>query len=121
VHTEYLKEKPRGSFPQELFGEHENAVITLGKYVQHSRFLSEKADAFLTMARSYWAMHMPDDARDACAQCMIINPHFKEAVLFMSILAGDGSGNERWEKNAAQWKKMAETADNSEVLFIRKV
>ena len=34
-----------------------------GRYVQQSRFLAEKAEAFLTMARAYWELRMPDDAR----------------------------------------------------------
>lgn len=100
-------------------GDWENTVITLGKYVQVSGFLSEKAEAFLTMARSYWAMKMPNDARDACVQALIINANFKEAVLFMAEIAGDGSGNSRWQSNADQWKKMAETANNENVLFVR--
>ncbi len=100
-------------------GMHDKALVTLGRYVQQSRFLAEKAEAFLTMARSYWELRMPDDARDALAQCLLINPRFKEAVLFMATLAGDGSPNPRWQKNADQWKKMAETADNEDVLFLR--
>ncbi len=100
-------------------GMHDKALPMLGRYVQQSRFLAEKAEAFLTMARAYWEMRMPDDARDALAQCLIINPRFKEAVLFMATLAGDGSPNPRWQRNADQWKKMAETADNEDVLFLR--
>lgn len=97
----------------------ENCVITLGKYVQISGFLAEKADAFLTMAHSYWQLKRPDDARDACVQALIINANFKEAILFMAVLAGDGTGNKRWEENARQWKRMAETATNENVLFVR--
>lgn len=97
----------------------ENTVITLGKYVQVSGFLAEKADAFLIMARSYWAMGMPDDARDACVQALICNANFKEAILFMAILAGKGSKNPRWEENARQWEQMAKTATNDDVLFVR--
>jgi glycosyltransferase involved in cell wall biosynthesis len=100
--------------------EYENCVVTLGKYVQVSNFLAEKADAFLVMSQAYWNMKMPNDARDACVQALIINANFKEAILFMARLAGDGAGNERWQKNADQWKRMAMTADNSDVLFIRK-
>src|SRR3990167_4578131 len=99
--------------------DYENCVKTLGGYVQKSRFLAEKAEAFFIMAQAYFNMGMGDDARDACAQVMIINPTFKEAVLYMAKLAGDGSENERWQKNANQWKKMAETAENNDVLFIR--
>lgn len=107
---------------RELFcrGDYPRACVVLGQYVQKSRFLAEKADAFLIMSRCYWAMKMPDDARDACAQCLIINPNFKEAILHMAILAGDGTGHPRWENNARQWKLLAQTADNSDVLFVRQ-
>lgn len=100
-------------------GDYENCVLIMGKYVQYSRFPAEKADAFLTMARAYWQLRMPNDARDACVQCLIINPHFKEAIMFMAELAGDGRGDPTWQARADQWKKMAETADNRDVLFVR--
>ena len=93
-------------------GRYDEAVVVFGEYVQTSKFLSEKADAFLIMARCYWEMHMADDARDACAQALIINANFKEAILFMATLS--------WPHNADQWKKMAETANNRDVLFVRK-
>jgi glycosyltransferase involved in cell wall biosynthesis len=99
--------------------DYENCVIMMGKYVQVSTFMSEKADAFLIMARSYWAMGMGDDARDSCVQALIINATYKEAILFMAEIAGDGRGNERWQKNADMWKHMADFADNSDVLFVR--
>jgi glycosyltransferase involved in cell wall biosynthesis len=98
---------------------YEDCVVALGRYVQQSAFLAEKADAFLIMSRAYWAMSMGNDARDACAQALIINPNFREAVLFMATISGAGSGNPRWEANALQWKRLAETADNRDVLFVR--
>lgn len=83
-----------------------------GRYVQETRFLAEKADGFLMMARAYWAQRMADDARDACAQAIIINPDFKEALMFMSELS--------WPRQGARWKSFAELATNEGVLFIRK-
>lgn len=100
-------------------GMYDKALPMLGRYVQQSRFLAEKADAFLTMSRAYWELRMPDDARDAVVQALIINPHFKEACAFMAVLAGDGTQNTRWQRNADQWKRLAETADNEDVLFVR--
>lgn len=100
-------------------GMYDKALPMLGRYVQQSRFLPEKAEAFLTMARAYWELRMPDDARDALAQALIINPDWAEACLFMAVLAGDGSGNPRWQRNADQWKRMAESATNENVLFLR--
>lgn len=92
-------------------GDYKNAVIVLTKYVLISRFLAEKADAFLTMARSFWAMQKPDEARSACAEALVINARFKEAILFMAQMS--------WPHNAEQWNKMAESANNEDVLFIR--
>ncbi len=100
---------------------YEECVQVLGKYVQTSVNLPEKADAFLCMSRAYWQMKDHQSARDAIVQALIINANFKEAILFMADLAGKDSGNERWEANAAQWLKMAETADNRDVLFVRAV
>ena len=100
-------------------GQYDKALPMLGRYVQQSRFLAEKAEAFLTMARAYWELRMPDDARDALAQALIIDPNWSEACLFMATLAGEGSNNPRWESNALQWKRMAATASNDNVLFLR--
>jgi glycosyltransferase involved in cell wall biosynthesis len=114
------KEVAEHSGPREMFylgreyyyrGMYDKAVVVFGKYVQLSKYLSEKADAFLLMARCYWEMHLSDDARDACAQALIINANFREAILFMATLS--------WPHNAEQWKRMAETANNRDVLFVR--
>ena len=96
---------------------YEQCVQMLGRYVQKSGYLAEKADAFLIMAQCYWALGMGNDARDACAQCLVINANFKDAILFMAQIAGDGSGNAEWQANADQWKRMAATATNERVLF----
>lgn len=94
-------------------GEFEDCLRVLGQYVQKSKFLSEKAEAFLVMGRTYWELKMADDARDAVAQALIINANFKEALLFM--------GEMSFENNARQWRKLAETASNEGVLFVRNV
>ncbi len=99
--------------------EYDNCLKTLGAYVQKSHYLAEKADAFLIMARCYWQLGMANDARDACAQALICNSNFREAARFMAIISGKGSGNPRWEANARQWDRLADSADNNDVLFIR--
>ena len=86
-------------------------TAVLGRYVQISRFPAEKSDAFLMMARCYWGMRMSSDARDACAQAIIINPDFKEALLFMSELS--------WPRQGARWKSFSDIATNEDVLFVR--
>ncbi len=100
-------------------GEFESAVMILEKYVKRSNYLAEKAEAFLIMSRSYWKLSMAEEARDAILQALKINAHFKEAIIFMAVIAGKGTGNHRWEANASQWLKMAETANNEDVLFVR--
>lgn len=88
-------------------------------YVKKAHFLPEKADAYLILARCYWAMGMGEVARENCMKAIVINPHFKEAVIFMSKLAGRNSGNPIWERNADFWEKASANADNSNVLFVR--
>jgi len=108
--------------PREMFylgreyfyrGQYDKCVVTLGKYVQLSKFLSEKAEAFLTMSKAYWQLRMADDARDAVVQALIINANFKEAILHMAEMS--------WPNNAEQWKRMADTANNEGVLFVRNL
>lgn len=90
---------------------YKECTATLGRYVQIAHWDAEKADAFLIMARAYSTQGMDDDARDACLQAIKINPNFKEAVLFMAAIVPDSY--------AAQWKRMAETANNTNILFKR--
>lgn len=84
---------------------------TLGIYVQIAHYEAEKADAFLIMARAYSTQGMDDDARDACLQAIKINPNFKEAIQFMAAIVPD--------HQASQWRRMGETADNTNILFLR--
>lgn len=98
-----------------------NCIKTLKRYVKVATYLPEKAEAFLILARSYWKIRKADKAREACAQAIILNCHFKEAIVFMSVLAGKDSDNLAWDNNGKQWAKMAETASNDGVLFVRKV
>lgn len=94
-------------------GRFEEALELTGKYVQKSRYLAEKAEAFLMMARIYWKLSMGEDARDACLQALKINANFKEALKFMGELS--------WPANAERWNQFAEHADNTGVLFVRNV
>jgi hypothetical protein len=63
------------------------------------------------MSRAYSTQGLDDDARDACLQAIKINPHFKEAILFMAAIVPD--------QHADQWKRMGETANNTNILFQR--
>jgi len=86
-------------------------TATLGRYVQIAHWDAEKADAFLIMSRAYSTQGMDDDARDACLQAIKLNPNFKEAILFMAAIVPDN--------HAAQWRRMGETANNTNILFQR--
>lgn len=101
-------------------GDFENAIKTFQAYVQKSAFMPEKADGFLFLARCLWLTGRSEEAREACMQAIIINANFKEAIMFMAEMAGEGSGNAKWEANAAQWRRMAATANNYDVLFVRQ-
>ena len=94
-------------------GRWEEAAKILFVYTEQTRYLSEKADAYLIMSRCFWNMRMADEARDACMQALLINANFKEAILWMADLS--------WPHNADQWKRMAETANNRDVLFVREI
>lgn len=89
------------------------AVMLFQEVTLKSQWKPERADAYLYIARCFWALSRGDEAREACAQALLINAHFKEACLFMAELS--------WEHNATQWRSMASTADNSNVLFVRAV
>jgi predicted TPR repeat methyltransferase len=80
-------------------------------YLTRATWAPEIADAWLMSARCLWYMQNGDLARDACLQAIKINANFKEAELFMAEMSGP--------KNSARWKQIAETADNSDVLFVR--
>lgn len=101
---------------------YEDAVVMLGRYVQKSGFLPEKAEAFFMMALCYRQMSPPDmdSARDACLQALAINASWWEPANLMAELSGDGLGNDRWQRNADAWRLLERNAKNEDVLFLRK-
>jgi len=80
-------------------------------YLTRATWAPEMADAWLMLSKCLWKMQKQDLARDACLQAIKINANFKEAQFFMAEMSGP--------KNAARWRQIAETADNSDVLFVR--
>lgn len=91
----------------------EDACRMFGRYVQESQFLAEKAECFLLMSLCYWNLGLGEDSRDACLQAIKINPHFKEACYWMSQIV--------WPHHAKQWRDMARSANNHDVLFRREI
>lgn len=87
------------------------AIYWLNKHVHRSTFLAERAEAYLMMARCYWALREGELARVNCLQALSINANFKEALNFMAELS--------WEHNAVRWREFAELATNENVLFMR--
>lgn len=100
---------------------YDKCLLITGQYVQKSQYLPEKAEAFLMMAYCYWNLKMGEDARDACLQAIKLNANFKEALVLMAKLSGEGTGHKEWEANARQWRNMTSTATNENVLFTRDV
>lgn len=84
------------------------------KYLSLATWLPEKADAHFMLALCYWydGMGNGEKTRLNCLAAMNINANFKAAILLMATAS--------FEKNAQQWRKMAETADNSDTLFARE-
>jgi len=90
---------------------YKEAIDTLWKYVLISNWDAEKAESFLVMSQSYSALGDDEEAKNAVLQAIKINPNFKEAIEWMA-------GINPPEK-AIQWKRMARTANNSNVLWDR--
>jgi glycosyltransferase involved in cell wall biosynthesis/LmbE family N-acetylglucosaminyl deacetylase len=95
-------------------GRYQECTRTLGRYVQVSGWPAEKADAFLIMSQAYSAQGLDEDAKDAILQALKINSNFKEAVEWMAKLCGGTT------ENARQWKRMAKTANNNDILWERE-
>jgi len=87
------------------------ATYWLKEYITKSTFLSEKADAYLMLARCYWALGRGEEARVNCLMALNINANFKEALGLMAEMS--------WEHNAKTWRKFKDIATNENVLFIR--
>lgn len=87
------------------------AIDTLWKYVLISHWDAEKAESFLVMSQSYSALGDDGEAQNAILQAIKINPNFREAIEWMA-------GINPPEK-AIQWKRMARTANNKDVLWDR--
>lgn len=82
------------------------------KYLEVGKWPPEVADAWLMKARCEWALRQGDKARRSCLMAIGVNPNFREAILFMAEMS--------FPKNKKRWREVARTADNSNVLFIRK-
>jgi len=87
------------------------SLYWMERYVKESTFINERSDGYLFIAKCLWRLRRGDEAREACLKAIMLNPNFKEALLFMASIS--------WDHQAIVWKKFAEVADNSGVLFLR--
>lgn len=88
-----------------------NAQRLWEEYISIATWMPEKTDALLYIARCQFYTGQGDKARETCAQAIIHNPDFKEALLFMAELH-----NEPWKH---KWEKLASIATSEDVLFKR--
>jgi len=90
----------------------EKALEWYDKYLKVGTWRYELADANLKSARCLWRLYRGEEARERCMRAILLNPQFKEAFLLMSEMV--------WENESPRWKEMAETADNTNVIFVRQ-
>ena len=88
-----------------------NAERLWDEYVSIATWLPEKNDALLYIARCQFYTGRGDKARETCAEVIVNNPDFKEALLFMAELH-----HEPWK---GKWERLASVATSEDVLFKR--
>lgn len=88
--------------------DYDNAIALWEKYVSISSFESEKADAYLLLARCYIEKGNSRLAKERCLSAIGINPNMREAAVLLSELTSSES-----------WLEMAKHCTNDGVLFVR--
>lgn len=88
-----------------------NAERIFTEYVSIATWAPEKADALLYIARCQFILQKGDKARATCLEAIVINPDFKEALLFMAEL--------HFEPWKHKWERLAEAAKSEDTLFKR--
>jgi FkbM family methyltransferase len=91
--------------------DYEMAIKWYKNYLTKATWYPEIADAYLMLARCYWNTQNGGLAREACLNAVRQNPDFKEALLLLSEM--------HYEPWKSKWKKIADNADNKDVLFVR--
>jgi len=81
------------------------------QYLSKPTWNPERADAYLMAAKCLWNIQRGEEARKMCLNAININPDFKEALLFMAEM--------HYDPNKSKWLKMANVAENKDVLFVR--
>lgn len=89
----------------------QDAIDLFKKYVKESKFIGERNDAWIMMARCYSTLGKPVEACDSAWEALKYNANFKEALYFI--------GDHMDPVNKQRWYSFAKLADNSNVLFKR--
>jgi glycosyltransferase involved in cell wall biosynthesis len=92
--------------------DYSSAIPLLQKRVSNLGFRAECADAWLYLARCYWATMQGDQARAAVLGSLLLAPDCKESLLFMAEIS--------FPEQAKAWNRFAEVATNEGCLFVRK-
>lgn len=79
--------------------------------LDHSKWLTERVDAYLLLARALWFQSRGNEAREACIRAIGLNPDFKEAILFL--------GDMSHPREKKIWHRYAALARSTGVLFRR--
>jgi len=91
--------------------DYKTACVTFQEYLEIATWAPEKADALLYLARGYFQLQKGNKAREVCREAIMLNPDFKEALLFMAEL--------HFEPWRHKWERLASAATNEDVLFVR--
>lgn len=90
---------------------YQDSIDTFQRYVKVSHWPAEKAEAYMNMGQAYMAMGKYQEGSDCLLQAIKINSNFKECIEIMASISEP--------ENARQWRRMAKTANNKDVLWNR--
>lgn len=92
-------------------GRLDEAIEPFTRCVESSQWPSERADAYLYLAKIAWRQRRGDEAREHCLRSLINVPDCAEALLLMAEMS--------WPRQAAAWRRYAAVATNDGVIFVR--
>lgn len=87
----------------------DKAIEEFQKFLKVGRWNPEVSDAQFNIAYCYKQMGKWQEARNHCIKAIGINPDFKKALRLMADLS--------WPDNKAKWNRIADAAQNKDVLF----
>lgn len=90
---------------------YQDAISTLERYLKVGHWAAEMAEANLIIAQAYLELRQIEPCASACLQAIKLNSNFKEAIQLMAEI----SINE----NRKQWERMAKTANNQNLVWVR--